>query len=57
MRVKLFKLRFSPTLGYFDETPLREFDCDSTALLRGMLVAKSAFAGEKPVTPPSIHLS
>ena len=57
MRVKLFTLRFNPTLGTFDETPLQEFECDSRAFLHGVLVATPVFAGEKLVTPPSIHLS
>jgi hypothetical protein len=32
MRIKLFTLRYSPTLGAFDETPVSEFTRDNEVL-------------------------
>lgn len=62
MRVKLFTLRYSPTLGGFDETPLREFARDKELLAvkdhffvaDGVPHLSCLLTYQDPVVPPEV---
>lgn len=62
MRVKLFTLRFSATLGGFDETPLREFTRDKELLsvrdhffvAEGVPHLSCLLTYQDPVVPPEV---